>query len=139
MKDAQGHGSNGRGGSAWPKQQPIRNVPTLAQYGAKTQNAGMTDAFKADAWSSTPGGDREAASTLSSGGPKSDPVPVHDSMAGGHGQDWGDRDSNGVSTKGDYGKNLSDAYQTKHGWSGDVGAQPDHTARRAASLARVSY
>jgi len=29
-------------------------------------------------------------------------------------------DANGVSTQGDYGKNLSDAYQAKHGWSGDL-------------------
>ena len=118
MKDAQGHGSNGRGGSAWPKQQPIRNVPTLAQYGAKTQNAGMTDAFKADAWSSTPGGDREAASTLSSGGPKSDPVPVHDSMAGGHGRLAWTAIAPGGRSRGTMPKWL--LHQAKHGWSGYV-------------------
>jgi hypothetical protein len=138
MKDAQGHGSNGRSGAmarlAAARTNPNHPLGVLSRVVSQgTPIAGQ------DAWSNTPGGDREAASTLSSGGPKSDPVPVHDSMAGGHGQDWGDRDSNGVSTKGDYGKNLSDAYQAKHGWSGDVGAQPDHTARRAASLARVSY
>ncbi len=113
MKDAQGHGSNGRSGAmarlAAARTNPNHPLGVLSRVVSQgTPIAGQ------DAWSNTPGGDREAASTLSSGGPKSDPVPVHDSMAGGHGQDWN-----------------------------DTPAADDQQAalesRRASSLARVSY
>jgi hypothetical protein len=60
-KDAQGHGSDGRGGVR-------RNLIKDELRNAKTAEriAGVTDAT--------------AAAALSSGGPKSAQVPVHDSM-----------------------------------------------------------
>jgi hypothetical protein len=64
MKDAKGHGSDSRGGSSGSgftleKARAALRQPPDIPY---------------------PGGDREAATALSSGGPKSDPAPVHDSM-----------------------------------------------------------
>jgi hypothetical protein len=95
-KDAKGHGSDSRGGSQYARQAPTKNgrmrmygssmadrikVAQDAQNIKEGRSAGSAgNPLGHDAWSNTPGGDREAASTLSSGGPKSDPAPVHDAM-----------------------------------------------------------
>lgn len=63
---------------------------------------------------------------------KSTQAPVHDSMDAWSRTPGGDRDANGVSTKGDYGKNLGDAYRAKHGWDGDVGAVGGRSGGQAA-------
>jgi hypothetical protein len=97
MKDAKGHGSEkGRGGGPHPWQRTggwgssaVRDhgsPPKGPSHswgppgGTWLSGTGQTQKVDADAWSNTPGGDREAANTLSSGGPKSEPAPVHEAM-----------------------------------------------------------
>jgi hypothetical protein len=95
MKDAKGHGSEkGRGGGPHPWQRTggwgngansklagrLEKAGFIDSSGQAAHMTAIDDESKRDAWSNTPGGDREAAHVLSSGGPKSDPAPVHEAM-----------------------------------------------------------
>lgn len=113
MKDAKGHGSNGRN---YARQAPTKNG-RARMYGTSMADrikiAQDQQNIKEGRSAGTPGnplGRADAASELASG-PKSAAVPVHDafSSAAVHGSP--ER----------LAQDLSDEYRAKHGWDGDVG------------------
>lgn len=161
-KDAKGHGSDSRGGGSTADNPGPRMRAVMANNSGYSNLRAKAEAMKADndrsfvqggvplrqggwggsgppsndAWSSTPGGDREAADVMASG-PKSDPVPVHDSMTPPSGFTTGDG-----RTHADFGSasaHANSVFQKTGNVISVEKSKPSLSSRRAASLARVSY
>lgn len=134
MKDARGHGSNGNGGSSVVVRSGTKAhgvLPTRpfregqgggASGGAQTSNAQAAQALMSglkstqapvhDAWSSTPGGDRDNLASL-----QASIARGHAMRSAGDGRHVSNFDKSDSS----YVRNLSTAYKEAHGWDGDVG------------------
>ena len=83
-KDAKGHGSDGKGGSADSTRRSFQSLygNTGGSKASRGGGGSLMDALQKSSpalWRETPSSDQGAASALASG-PKSASVPVHDSM-----------------------------------------------------------
>ena len=121
-KDAKGHGSDKR--AAWMGKYEDALVAAHPETRGKVDWNAATFHFN----SGKSPEDAAAATTLSSGGPKSEPAPVHDSMAVQGGVPNGGQYTGRVDGQ-YYGRALNKAGRK----IGEVGPHPDHeTAAKAA-------